>query len=378
MISKRKASWLPKSHEFVTMRMVSDWLFELKDAMVNTVGCEHILDLHPRRIFNMDETSFQLQGAEQRVTFLGEKGADRLHYHKPGTRQFVTTVFCGSADGDLLPPFILIPGVNEGVPSKESIYQDKIDGAGFWKTAKGWMTANCFVEWLRWFNNWLTDNNIVKPVLLVLDGLKTHVTITAARYAADNGIRMFLLVAYASAMSQPLDIAWMEPAKKWFNKAVLDFQVKNGNVLIQKKNFPIVLRRMLRMGYKADSIKNGFRKAGIYPFDPLMPYNNASMYSAKDGMKRIEEQKKKLSMDKFKLVDPYQEVNPLAGVVTLPEDLPEGTEAMNAYWVLQTVKDGRKSRQVTRITPEALDAISLQRSAIKVKMTIISEISKKF
>ena len=279
-------------------------------------------------------------------------------------------MFCGSANGDLLPPFILVPGAKEGVPSTDMIEQHHIPGARYWKMQKGWMTGTCFVKWLEFFNNYLIENKVLKPVLLVLDGLKTHVTIEAAKYVAANGIRMFLLVLFASAMSQPLDIAWMAPAKIWYHTALLQFQTKISNFFCNKKNFPRVLKRMLDIGYKPDTIKNGFKKAGIFPWDPMKPYENEKLYQAKDTMERIKEQKKKLDPGNFKLIDPYAELDPLHGIIKLPNNFPEGTSVLSTSWVIKTIKDGVKSQTVTKITPEALKAIAEQRSSTKVKLFI--------
>lgn len=44
----------------------------------------------------------------------------------------------------------------------------------FTMSAKGWMTEEAFIEYLKFFDEQLTLNKVVRPVLLTVDGHSSH------------------------------------------------------------------------------------------------------------------------------------------------------------------------------------------------------------
>ncbi|KAG5871935.1 hypothetical protein JTB14_022410 [Gonioctena quinquepunctata] len=48
------------------------------------------------------------------------------------------------------------------------------------KSESGWMKGDVFYEYIaNDFNNWLTIHSIKKPVILFIDGYKSHMTVTS-------------------------------------------------------------------------------------------------------------------------------------------------------------------------------------------------------
>ena len=115
----------------------------------------------------------------------------------------------------------------------------------------------------HWFNNhFLTHPVSSRPLLLILDGHKTHYqphVCQEAKMQSDN----LLSSPHSMHVSQPLDTCVFKPLKTEWNKATHMFQSKNPRVQITKYNFP----RLLEEAWKNANICAGFRNADIHPLN---------------------------------------------------------------------------------------------------------------
>lgn len=60
---------------------------------------------HPEAIYNMDETGVPLEPRPPKV--VAKKGQKKVRYRTSGTKAQITVVGCGSATGQVLPPFMI-------------------------------------------------------------------------------------------------------------------------------------------------------------------------------------------------------------------------------------------------------------------------------
>jgi len=60
---------------------------------------------HPEAIYNMDETGMPLELLPPKV--IAKRGQKKVWYRTSGTKAQTTVVGCGSATGQILPPFII-------------------------------------------------------------------------------------------------------------------------------------------------------------------------------------------------------------------------------------------------------------------------------
>ena len=67
----------------------------------------------------------------------------------------------------------------------------------------GWIMKYLFFEWFKMFVQMIPPS---KPVLLVLDGHGSHITIDVIEYARENKIHMLCLPSHTSHVLQPLDV----------------------------------------------------------------------------------------------------------------------------------------------------------------------------
>ncbi|GBP87373.1 Gonadotropin-releasing hormone receptor [Eumeta japonica] len=110
----------------------------------------------PKRVFNADETGFQLCPCTSRV--LAAKGDKNIYAVEQGnSKENVTVLFTFSADGRTCPPLIVFP--YKRLPEKIATSVPSKWGIG--RRDTGWMTADVFNQFItELFAPYLAENNI--------------------------------------------------------------------------------------------------------------------------------------------------------------------------------------------------------------------------
>lgn len=103
-----------------------------------------------------------------------EKGDKNIYIIDKGkAKENMTVLFTISADGQMVLPTIVYP--YQRLP--ERIKQTVPDDWGVATSSSGWMTADTFKYIIKHvFHPFLVRNNIQLPVLLFVDGHKSHLT----------------------------------------------------------------------------------------------------------------------------------------------------------------------------------------------------------
>ena len=260
-----------------TPEIIDHWFYNVLKPLLEKTGTIN----HPERIYNADETSFNLCGRPQRV--VSKKGAKSPQYVVGGTgKENITLQGCISGDGKLLPPYILYTGqrlmsdYTEGGPL----------GTRYSVSEKGWMTEINFLDWLKMsFIPSLPDE---RPVVLIIDGHKSHIQYNVLKLASDNGIEIAKLPAHTTHVLQPLDLGVFKPLKEAYDREAHAFFLSNRRY-ITKRNFPSLITKAWK-SFKPSSAKNAFRKAGIIPFSreavsidslaPSVPFHTSTSSSS--------------------------------------------------------------------------------------------------
>ena len=124
------------------------------------------------------------------------------------------------------------------------------------------------VSYLKWFREvFLKYIPMERPVLLLVDGHKAHVTQDVIEVAVENQILVFCLPAHASHLLQPLDLSLFGPLNKGWVKACAAFHHLTF-VVVNQRNFAKIFNVAWHSSNTPDVIRAGFRRSGIYPFDP--------------------------------------------------------------------------------------------------------------
>nr|CAI5820099.1 unnamed protein product [Callosobruchus analis] len=139
------------------------------------------------------------------------------------------------------------------------------------KSDSGWMRSDIFYEFVcNEFNKWLDTNNIKKPIILFIDGHKSHMTLPLSQFCQDHGIILYARPPSSTHIIQPADVSVFKPLKHEWKKTVRKWQSKpeNTNAVVIKINFCSIFEEALEAINMVGCIKNGFRSCGLFPFEP--------------------------------------------------------------------------------------------------------------
>ncbi|XP_040006666.1 tigger transposable element-derived protein 6-like isoform X3 [Xiphias gladius] len=165
--------------------------------LLSTVMDAHGLREKPHKIFNCNETGFQL--GRKRVIL--PKPASLGYRPTPGSRDHISVLACFSAAGEDIPPFI--------------IYSKAYPGGVCYKTQGppnalyGWSDSGCIISDL--FKKWFLKHFLVyapkeRPLLLIFDGHKSPVNLEVVEAARKEDVILLCLPPHCSHILQPLDM----------------------------------------------------------------------------------------------------------------------------------------------------------------------------
>ena len=167
--------------------------------------------MKPMNIFNMDETGVTIvhKGGKV-VTEIGRRNVWAITSGEKGKTHTIIT--CVSASGYVLPPFLIYPRQR----ITENLKEGTIAGTVFHCSDSGWVNAGLFLVWLQFFAQSIP---LSRPVLLILDGHSSHVSIEAIEFARSNDIHMLCIPAHTTHILQPLDVGVFKSFKSFYYKA---------------------------------------------------------------------------------------------------------------------------------------------------------------
>ncbi|KAJ8929563.1 hypothetical protein NQ314_017726 [Rhamnusium bicolor] len=228
-ISLRESEGINKARAVVTEQSIRLWFSELRKFLEEN----NIMDIFddPDRILNGDESGFSLCPKTGKV--LAPKGWRNLYtIKKSNDKENITVLVVFTASGHIWDIFY------------EYIAND--------------------------FNNWLTENSIKKPVIVFIDGHRSHMTLPLSKFCEKNEIILYALPPNTTHMLQPADVSVFRPLKQGWKNTVRNWQSKpeNINSSVTKINFCRLFKETLSASDMTNAIKNGFRKCGLFPLDP--------------------------------------------------------------------------------------------------------------
>lgn len=139
---------------------------------------------------------------------------------------------------------------------------------GVGRSDNGWMTSGLYYESIsNIFYPWLLRNNIKLPVVLFVDGHRSHITYHVSQFCKDHGIHHIALTPNATHILQPADVSVFKPLKVRWQDVVYDWKIANPNKSVTREMFGNLLEHAFADEVTEDIVKNGFKRCGLYPFD---------------------------------------------------------------------------------------------------------------
>ena len=242
------------SHSLTDMR---DYFHKLKAAIEN----KGITDVD---VWNVDETGFRIGcGRAQMVITMDPKKPLRMT--DPDNRDYITTVECISSGGEVIPPLIIISGVQ--ILHKWCQENDLHDDILIGTSDSGYSNDDLAMDWLNHFIEHTSSKRQGAWLLLIIDGFGSHMTIPFFELATANNIVLFRLPAHSTHLTQPLDVGVFQPFKHYHTEAI-DRAVRLGDCQFGKLEFLAAFQGFRNETFKPSTIRHAFKSTGIVPFDP--------------------------------------------------------------------------------------------------------------
>lgn len=273
----------PQAVEYSRKKVCDPFIIQGYFDMLHKVLTDLDIGDKPHRIWNMDETSFSNDPRKTKV--VGLKGYAATRTTSSSGRENTSVLITCNANGDKGPPLIIYKGKNVW---NEWISKDAYPGTVYAASKNGWMQTNIFENYFKNHFIPLTKN---EKTLLIYDGHTTHISLSLIELAKNNDITIIKLPPHSSHLLQPLDLAIFKPFKDMWDEAILKWQKKHMGSKLPKKEFASMLGDIWQR-IKPQTIKKGFEKSGISPFNnnviPEDKYDPLALSKWKQYKKSVE------------------------------------------------------------------------------------------
>jgi len=123
------------------------------------------------------------------------------------------------------------------------------------------------------FRCWLKEHFLAhavgaRQILLILDGHSSHYQRQLTEHAKKFGVIIFCLTLHTTHESQPLDASVFKSLKQNWQQACHQFTQSNPSLAITEYRFSGLLNKAWSKIMNPTMICSGFRKSGIFPFNP--------------------------------------------------------------------------------------------------------------
>ena len=209
------------------------WYHELFEYLEETGNLSLLDEL--LCIFNANETGFPM--AQQPTKVLVGKGDPHVYKQGSSDKSQITVLMTSNTVALYIPPLIVYPGYNFHQAFLENFYSNFLS-AVFGHSTNGWIDVNLIEKWFKEsFIHEAEKACIPKPVLLVIDGTKCHISLPISELCDENNIILYMLLLNTTHLIQPLDLSLMGSIKMNCCKCVRKWLQNNPGATYDKNAF---------------------------------------------------------------------------------------------------------------------------------------------
>ncbi|WAQ98492.1 JERKL-like protein [Mya arenaria] len=253
LVSLKPETQLELCRSKVTKDRTDKWYACFKGFLIR----KNLID-KPSRIWNADETGFSMGSNKSKV--IGPARVSRVPHITAG-KERLTVMYCGSASGQMMPPFFVFP---EPKPRGYNPLTGSTEGSEIAYTKKGWMNTLSFSKFIDHFDKHAGTERLVT---LLIDSVSSHIDISLFTEAKMKGIELYRIVPNVTHLMQPLDKGVFGPLKSKWHLTVRKHSRENPGRSITRENFAEKLTEAFLLFYKPLTVINAFKSSGIYPVD---------------------------------------------------------------------------------------------------------------
>ena len=126
-----------------------------------------------------------------------------------------------------------------------------------------------FCSWLEFgFNEGIMKRNVRKPVLLLNDRARCHISIDTSEFCVTNDIILYILYPNTTHLIQALDLVLMNIVKTTYEEEVWQWLIANPGEVFDKYVFIEVFMKVWDRAVKVEYAIRGFELSGIYLLNP--------------------------------------------------------------------------------------------------------------
>ena len=226
---------------------------------LDSILTKYNLKERPHLIYNVDEKGITLNHTPPHVVAEINSCPPAVTSGKSST---ITILGCGSASGVAVPPYFVFPGVR----MRSELLEGATPGANGDVSESGWSNSGIFKQYLESHFLRYAPGRCEEPILLLLDGHKTHVSLGVIEWAKSNNITLHILPAHTSHILQPLDVACYGPFQRMYN-AECHKKIRANSSVITKHNVCEIACRVYSRALSAEKLQSAFKQTGIYPLN---------------------------------------------------------------------------------------------------------------
>ncbi|XP_022181112.1 jerky protein homolog-like [Myzus persicae] len=254
-LSVKVSSNIKKSRAKITADDINDYMDRLE---------KNLAGIPPSRIYNYDETNLTDDTGNKKV--LCKRGTKYVEQICNSTKSAISLMFCGNAEGHLIPNYV--------VYKAEALWTTWTEGGPpntrYNRSKSGWFDTNIFQNWFE--STFLKEVQGGGPCALIGDNLASHINERVIEICEAHDIKFICLPPNTTHITQPLDIAFFRPMKGAWRNILREWKkTKIGSCFttLPKDLFPRLLTKLMEKidMNKAENLKSGFIKAGIYPLN---------------------------------------------------------------------------------------------------------------
>ena len=216
----------PRNLDHVRTKMTNEATVNSYFKNLQKTLIKHDLLDKPHRIFNVYEKGITLDHEPSHIVSC----SDAPLAVTTGRSQTITILGCGSAGGVAIPPYFVFPG-KRMLPD---LLAGSSPGTAGTVSDSGWSNSLVFHDYLHdHFLKYVPGGNS-EPLLLLLDGHKSHISVGLAEWALEHNI-IFVLPAHTSHLLQPMDVAVFGPLQRIYNSLCNKF-IRSSSATISRYN----------------------------------------------------------------------------------------------------------------------------------------------
>ena len=273
----------PRSLELARAKATSEEAVTAYFNELDKILTKYDLKNFPESIYNIDEKGLKLNYSPPKiVTGNGSNDAPPPAV-TPGKGETVTVIGCGNALGQQIPPFFVFPGQR----MRQELLAGAIPGTDGTVSPTGWSNTDIFINYLtNHFPKYVQGRSENKPLLVLYDGHRSHISLPLINWARDHNIHLFILPAHTSHVLQPLDIGCFGPFERIYNADCHKYMREHSCTGLDKYSICAVACNAYSKSLSPGNLINSFRKAGIYEFNPSVV--NPSVFKPAEVLKKYE------------------------------------------------------------------------------------------